>query len=40
MTDHLLGRTNETRIQSAWFGPNKSLKIKALEKAVEFAEAA
>lgn len=40
MTDHLLGRTNETRIQSAWFGPNKSLKLKALEKAVEFAEAA
>lgn len=40
MTDHLLGRTNETRIQSAWFGPNKALKLKALEKAVEFAEAA
>lgn len=40
MTDHMLGRSADTRLQSAWYGPNKGLKIKALEKAIEFAEAA
>jgi len=40
MTDHELGRNADTRLQSAWFGANKGLKIKALEKAVEYAEAA
>ncbi len=40
MTDHLLGRSADTRLQSAWYGYNKGLKTKALELAVEFAEAA
>ena len=40
MTDHLVGRSADTRIQSAWFGYNKTLKTKALESAVEFADAA
>lgn len=40
LTDHIVGRSAESRLNSAWFGPNKSLKIKALEKAVEYAEAA
>jgi phage/plasmid-like protein (TIGR03299 family) len=40
LTDHELGRSNDTRMQSAWYGYNKSLKTKALELAVEFAEAA
>ena len=40
MTDHLVGRSADTRLQSAWFGYNKTLKTKALESAVEFAEAA
>lgn len=40
LTDHKLGRSADTRLTSAWFGPNKNLKVKALEKAVEFAEAA
>ena len=40
LTDHEIGRTADTRLQSAWFGANKNLKIKALETAVEFAEAA
>jgi len=40
LTDHLAGRSAESRLASAWYGPNKSLKLKALEKAVEFAEAA
>jgi len=40
LTDHMLGRSADTRLQSAWYGPNKGLKLKALEKAIEFAEAA
>jgi phage/plasmid-like protein (TIGR03299 family) len=40
MTDHVLGRTADTRMQSAWYGYNKGLKTKALELAVEMAEAA
>lgn len=38
--DHLLGRSADTRIQSAWYGVNRNKKIQALEKAVEFANAA
>jgi phage/plasmid-like protein (TIGR03299 family) len=40
MTDHLMGRSADTRLQSAWYGYNKGLKVKALETAVEYAEAA
>lgn len=40
MTDHLMGRSADTRLQSAWYGYNKGLKTKALELAVEYAEAA
>ena len=40
LTDHKLGRTADSRLTSAWFGPNKNLKIRALEAAVEYAEAA
>ena len=40
MTDHLVGRSADTRLQSAWFGYNKTLKTKAQESAVEFADAA
>lgn len=40
LTDHEIGKTADTRLQSAWFGANKNLKIKALETAIEFAEAA
>ena len=40
MTDHLLGRTQDTRLTSAWYGVNKNVKTKALESALEFAEAA
>ena len=40
LTDHKIGKTADTRLQSAWFGANKNLKIKALETAIEFAEAA
>jgi phage/plasmid-like protein (TIGR03299 family) len=40
MTDHVIGRSTDSRIQSAWYGYNKGLKTKALELAVEMAEAA
>jgi phage/plasmid-like protein (TIGR03299 family) len=40
MTDHLVGRTADTRLTSSWYGTNKNLKTKALELAVEMAEAA
>lgn len=39
-TDHLAGRSVDTRLTSAWYGYNKGLKTKALEVAVEMAEAA
>lgn len=40
MTDHLIGRSADTRLTSAWYGANKNLKTKALETAVEMADAA
>ena len=40
LTDHHLGRTADNRMHSAWFGPNQKKKAAALQKAVEFAEAA
>jgi phage/plasmid-like protein (TIGR03299 family) len=40
ITDHLSGRSADTRLTSAWYGANKNLKVKALETAVEMAEAA
>lgn len=40
MTDHVIGRNADNRLQSAWYGYNKGLKTRALETAVEFADAA
>ena len=40
LTDHLAGRSADTRLASAWYGSNKTLKTKALELAIEMAEAA
>lgn len=39
-TDHERGRDADARLQSAWYGQSKTLKLKALETAVEYAEAA
>jgi phage/plasmid-like protein (TIGR03299 family) len=39
-TDHERGRDADARLQSAWFGQSKGLKLKALETAIEYAEAA
>jgi phage/plasmid-like protein (TIGR03299 family) len=40
LTDHQLGQSSDTRLTSAWFGANRKKKINALDKAIEFAEAA
>lgn len=40
LTDHEMGREVDSRLASAWFGANQTRKIRAVEKAVEFAEAA
>ena len=40
LTDHLAGRTADTRLTSAWYGYHKGLKTTALEAALEMAEAA
>jgi phage/plasmid-like protein (TIGR03299 family) len=38
MTDHLLGRGEDTRLTSAWYGGNARKKEGALRKALELAE--
>jgi phage/plasmid-like protein (TIGR03299 family) len=40
MTDHTIGRNNDSRLTSAWYGANSKLKAKALKSAIEYAEAA
>lgn len=40
VTDHLQGRNEDNRLYSNWFGGNQVRKVNALEKAVEYAEAA
>lgn len=40
MTDHIIGRSADNRLTSAWYGANKGLKTRALETAVEMADAA
>lgn len=37
LTDHKMGRETDSRLTSAWFGANQSRKVKAVEKAVEYA---
>jgi phage/plasmid-like protein (TIGR03299 family) len=40
LTDHKMGRSADTRMESAWFGINQTRKMKAVNKAVEYATAA
>lgn len=40
VTDHVQGRNADNRLHSQWFGQNQLRKIKAAEKAVEYALAA
>lgn len=39
MTDHLIGRSTDSRLTSAWYGHNRSVKTNALELALEMAAA-
>lgn len=39
-TDHERGNDADARLQSAWYGQSKNLKLTALETALEYAEAA
>lgn len=40
ITDHVAGRNAENRLHSQWFGYNQLRKVKAAEKAVEYAMSA
>ena len=40
MTDHVVGNTDANRLDSAMFGYHRRTKIKALDRAVEYARAA
>jgi hypothetical protein len=40
LTDHLAGRSADTRLTSAWYGYHRGVKLNALETAIEMAEAA
>lgn len=40
LADHELGRSQDTRMTSAWFGSNAKRKVEALDIAIEMAEAA
>lgn len=40
VTDHVLGRTQDSRLYSSWYSNNRTRKLNALELAMEYAEAA
>jgi hypothetical protein len=40
LTDHELGRSADTRLQSAWYGVNQQRKVRAMNLALEMAGAA
>jgi len=40
MTDHKLGRSQDSRLSSSWYGLNRARKETALELALKYAEAA
>jgi hypothetical protein len=37
MVDHVIGRNEDNRMNSAWFGWGRNLKVKALQTAMEMA---
>ena len=39
LNDHVQGRTTDGRLTSSWYGRNRRVKLKALDKALEYAEA-
>jgi hypothetical protein len=40
MMDHIVGRSDDTRMTSSWFGAGKKVKENALTTALEMAEVA
>lgn len=38
LTDHQMGRTADSRLNSAWFGQNQTRKVRAINAAVEMAD--
>ena len=40
LVDHLAARNDDNRLSSAWYGQGKNIKTKALETALDFANAA
>ena len=40
LTDHEIGRSQETRLVTAWYGAGKTRKVRGLNLALEFAKAA
>lgn len=40
MTDHVLTRSQNTRLESAWYGRGRALKLEAMERALEYANRA
>ena len=40
ITDHVQGRNADNRVYNSWFGSNQARKVRALNKAMEMAEAA
>lgn len=40
LTDHEIGRSPETRLTTAWYGPGNARKVRALDLALAFARAA
>lgn len=38
MIDHVLGRSQDTRLRSAWYGAGSDIKVNALELALEMAK--
>ena len=40
LNDHVQGRETSSRMESSWYGRNRRVKLKALDKALEYAEAA
>jgi hypothetical protein len=39
-TDHVAGRDRDNALTSAWFGARAATKVKALDRAVQLAQAA
>lgn len=40
MSDHVQGRSADGRLESAWYGKNRKVKLNALDTALDYAEAA